>query len=333
MNAGIPHRRTHHAFTLIELLVTIAIVAILIGLLLPAVQKIREAAARMECQNNLKQLGLATHNFHDGMGHVPGYRNKFRPEESSELLRNVSWAVALLPHLEQEELWNGWQRVTDQMANEQFPTLTPFLNVLTCPSSYQDGDEDYSGLSYRSNNGMNPRYYPISYSKQRVETGANGIFVDLGVAPGRFVSTGRKLRFARIVDGTANTILFTEQNDISTRDRTSWADTRWHRNGVTWSWLVEASYEYREGDDPRRAREPSACHGFNAPLNIASQCPRSERAPSSNHTNGVNVGLADGSIRFVREEIDYTVWTSLLTTDQEADFAPTQERYGNWFDD
>jgi prepilin-type processing-associated H-X9-DG protein len=124
--------RPRSGFTLIELLIMIAIVAVMVGLLLPAVQRVRDAAARAQCANNLKQIGLALHNFNDSRGFLPPGNELSAPGSSAPTKTN--WAIQILPYLEQEALYRQYNDSASNSDSANKPVREAFVKVYTCPS-------------------------------------------------------------------------------------------------------------------------------------------------------------------------------------------------------
>ena len=214
-------------FTLIELLVVIAIIAILIGLLLPAVQKVREAAARMKCSNNLKQIGLALHNYHDANNlFPPGYldgntSNILTPD--NDVGPGWGWGTYLLPYLEQNNIYNqiNLGQPVGVGVNAAISQLE--LSVFLCPSdpyqqSYSVYDSSFSSPiavvasgNYVGCNGWEECFNGASGNPQ-AGSGTDGLAGNFGQAGIGIFYRNSKTKFESVIDGTSNTIFVGERS-------------------------------------------------------------------------------------------------------------------------
>jgi prepilin-type N-terminal cleavage/methylation domain-containing protein/prepilin-type processing-associated H-X9-DG protein len=204
-------RLRRSGFTLIELLVVIAIIAILIGLLLPAVQKIRDAAARIQCSNNLKQIGLAAHNFHDSNNFLPP---AFIGDNSEKVDGWATWGALLLPYIEQTNQYNLWD--IRYLASEQpLTAVQTQVKIYACPGRptpvLSTNDFVTQGASLTD--------YAASFGSEAVFTDSRGAIIP-AVPYLATDSSGRvyvtkwngQINFGSVTDGTSNTTLFGEKH-------------------------------------------------------------------------------------------------------------------------
>ena len=290
--------RPRQGFTLIELLVVIAIIAILIGLLLPAVQKVREAAARAQCKNNLKQLGIALHSYHDRNNGFPaGYQTRVAAD-NSDLGPGWGWEAYLLDDLEQTNLKRSIRfdlQISDP-ANAAARVMT--VKVLVCPSEPKTGT--FTVVDANGN--------PLVAVARASYVGMNGV---LGVSDHAFDNNGvflrnHNMRIAEVTDGLSNTLFVGERCS-------SMSDVTW--TGAVTNGVVPAIRYPSTADQLGNAEAASALvlsHGSrdhlpNNPLVFDAD------ATSSFHTQGVNFLFGDGSVQSISNSISGTVYEALLT--------------------
>jgi prepilin-type N-terminal cleavage/methylation domain-containing protein/prepilin-type processing-associated H-X9-DG protein len=310
-------RSRQFGFTLIELLVVIAIVAILVGLLLPAVQRVREAANRASCLNNLKQLSLAMHNRHDTRGGFPsGYQNIVSTKYPSIPASHFrwSWIAQLTPFLEQTSIYNSLDLTIPlyDQNNQVYPKnqfgVSQFVKVLQCPSDPQQlvtdgwGPTNYAGcLGSGAKGGPRVNCDGVLYQNSRI-------------------------LLRDITDGTSQTALMSEQckgsgNPIMTDPSQVNVQTMWGRlpkhapvtdagcasitsfnqdGGARWA---DGECQYQEYD---HHYPPNTLYAWDC---IAFEF--SWKAARSHHEGGVNVAFCDGSVHFITDIINLNVWQGL----------------------
>jgi prepilin-type N-terminal cleavage/methylation domain-containing protein/prepilin-type processing-associated H-X9-DG protein len=304
-------RSSRSAFTLIELLVVIAIIAILIGLLLPAVQKVREAAARMQCGNHLHQMALAAHNYESTYQYFPAaWRNPTPTTTFTGVIQDApltdapkftNLMVELLPYIEQDNLQKNWNFL-DINANRGGPNSTSaqVVKIFLCPSSPLASQPTavVSGNTYGLNSycGVAGRYGFRAFTGSAFTISNDGIF---------YINS--RVRMTGISDGTSNTFMFGERyHKDKNFDRmyTNFPIVGW--SGWAWCDQGNAIGDFLVGAArPVNWLIPDSATGANSSSNPWVQ----ERLSTmgSGHTGGANVAMADGSVRFLRDSTTLAV--------------------------
>ncbi len=303
------YRQRRQGFTLVELLVVIAIIGTLVAILLPAVQSAREAARRAQCINNLKQLALAFHSYHDAQGAFPlGYGELREGTYGSGSPAGVEWpwSIRLLGNLEDTALYDQvhWDKNPGNYFPENVVVISAFIPIFVCPTdpggqrNWNDQadcisarpDMQYGRISYGGNFGIGPMEGPIP---PRI--------------PG-VLGHNRGARFAQITDGTSHTALMSELISgigCTIRGAHSYDEGPVYMHDYTPNDRTPDLVRWCSKEDPPQA-----------PCTVISKQNMVVHTSRSFHPGGVNMASCDGSVRFINETVDLRAWQAQGTPEE-----------------
>ncbi|WP_164103712.1 DUF1559 domain-containing protein [Candidatus Laterigemmans baculatus] len=323
-------RRFRRGFTLVELLVVIAIIGVLVGLLLPAVQAAREAARRMQCSNNLKQLGLALHNYHDTYKSFPfstslkGSCESGSAKPAAGTIRNARGWPGVLPFFEQSALADQYSSVQaaghydragigingDAVASGNAAVVSQALPTFLCPSDSGNPKITTTSSAYQISSDPSFQGAKTSYDFQaHLETSTCYLWSTRSQSTRYMFGTESNCKLRDVTDGTSNTVMLCETTlDVKDGYTAPWGYTNWTGAGVDISWRVgTGGCGGAIGNNPDQGINFWVCCSWRSPA-----CASDTRGsvahwarPGSLHPGGVQVARADGSVRFIGENVDY----------------------------
>lgn len=291
---------TRRGFTLIELLVVIAIIAILIGLLLPAVQKVREAAARSTCQNNMKQIGLAMHNFHDSMGFFPPGGVSTTPYPRLGTVGQHGMLVFTLPHIEQGNLGRIYLLTQDWRDTGNRAAVATPVKTFICPSTPESPGRTYSFTFGGSTGNAAISDYAANNRCDGDLSSALGIADAQSTAALGMLRVNELVRIADVTDGTSSTFLLHEDAGRPNLYRVQKKVAGTVSGG---GWADRDNEFITHGYNAAGTATPGPCF-----MNCTNN-----NEDTSFHTGGANLCMTDGSVRFVRSSIDMRTWCRLVS--------------------